>query len=91
MEPQIHLEPDLHVAGYLLARGFALLGLQKVGKRFAFTFQPEAQKAVRDYQKGGVIGAQDYAQALARLKDQLFAAKFKDENGNGAHGNYHRS
>lgn len=76
-----HLEPDLHVAGYLLARGFALLGLQKVGKRFAFTFPPEAQDAVHDYQEGGVVRARDFAQALARLKDQLFAAKFKDENG----------
>jgi hypothetical protein len=80
-ETQVHLQPDLYVAAYLMARGFALLGLERVGRRFAFQFNPEAHETAQEYRHGASTEARqvrDFAAALTRLKDELYAAKFAE-------------
>lgn len=79
METQTYLEHDLHRAAFVLARGFPLLGLQRNGKRFLFEFALDAEQAAHEYAEDAVIPARAYASAIARLKDQLYEAKFKEE------------
>ena len=94
-----HLEPDLHAAAFLLTKGFPLIRLERVGRRFAFEFSPDAQPVAMEYRQGGTVVARDYADALTRLKDQLYSAKFSETsrfaeefsgNGNGEKGHQYR-
>ncbi len=80
-----HLESDLQVASFLLARGFKFLGMQKVGTRYAFVFQisnGEAAAATQEYNKGALLPAREFAAAIQQLKGALYAAKFHQGNGN---------
>lgn len=82
-----HLESDLHIASFLLARGFKFLGLELVGTRYAFKFESNATSggvasAIQEYTRGAVIPAREFAAAIQQLKGALYAAKFKDGNGN---------
>ena len=88
----VHLEPDLHAAAFLLTKGFSLIRLERVGRRFAFEFSPEAHAAAQEYRQGGTVVARDFARALRQLKDSLYAVKFTESakyaeefsgNGNG--------
>lgn len=90
-----HLEPDLHAAAFMLTKGFPLIRLERVGRRFAFLFGPEAHEAAQEYRNSGTVVARDYAQALKQIKDALYStkftesAKFEEEfsgNGNGEDG-----
>jgi len=84
MEIQTHLEPDLHCAGFLLTKGYNLIGLEKMGRRFAFLFSPEAHAAAQEYRSGGgMVVARDFADAINRLKDELYSAKFAETTRNG--------
>jgi hypothetical protein len=89
-----HLESDLHIAAYLLARGFMLLGLEQVGSRYSFRFDDPTQdvaNAKQDYRKGSLIAARDFAAAIQELKGVLYAEKYKGGNGNGnERANYRR-
>lgn len=83
----LHLESDLHIASFLLARGFKLLGLELVGTRYGFKFEPDidsgdAVSAIREYNRGATIPAREFATAIQQLKSALYAAKFKDGYGN---------
>lgn len=69
-----HLEPDLHAAAFLLTKGFPLIRLERVGRRFAFELSPEAHEAAQEYCQGGTVVARDFARALRQLKDSLYAA-----------------
>ena len=94
----VHLEPDLHAAAFLLTKGFPLIRLERVGRRYAFEFSPDAQQAAHDFRSGGTVVARDFAAALTRLKDELYAAKYAEnqlyseklKDGNGEHGQYPR-
>ena len=82
-----HLESDLHIASFLLARGFKFLGLHLVGTRYAFQFEEDAASgdvasAIQEYTRGAVISAREFAASIQRLKSALYTAKFKDGNGN---------
>lgn len=79
-----HLESDLHVASFLLAKGFKFLGLELVGSRYAFKFDNsngDAAEAALDYSRGALVPAREFAAGIQRLKTDLYTTKFK-ENGN---------
>lgn len=76
-----HLEPDLHAAAFLLARGYDLIALEPVGRRFAFEFSPEAHASAVEYRNGGMVEAQTFADCLVWLKGRLYAEKFRNGNG----------
>jgi hypothetical protein len=81
----LHLENDLSVAGFLLVKGYKLLGLELVGTRYAFVFDDSEQDAVMaafEYTSGALVPANQYAEAIKQLKSALYAEKFK-ENRNG--------
>ena len=90
-----HLESDLHIASFLMARGFKLLGLELVGTRYAFKFESNAASSgdvaseIQEYTRGAVISAREFAASIQQLKGALYAAKFKDGNGNERR--YHRT
>lgn len=69
-----------------MARGFKLLGLELVGTRYAFKFEStssgDVASAIQEYTRGAVIPAREFAAAIQHLKGALYAAKFKDGNGN---------
>jgi hypothetical protein len=81
----MYLESDLHIAAYLLAKGFRFDGLELVGSRFSFKFgdcgdaAATGESAKREYRNGGLVPARDFAAAIQELKGYLYAAK----NGNG--------
>jgi hypothetical protein len=52
-----HLESDLSVAAYLLAKGYQLEGLELLGSRYAFKFADDgsATRAVQEFNKGGMV------------------------------------
>jgi hypothetical protein len=82
-----HLESDLHVASFLLARGFQLLGLERVGTRYGFKFEldvasGDVTSAIWEYNRGALVPAREFAAAIQQLKSALYAAKFKDGYGN---------
>ncbi len=88
----MHLESDLHIASFLLARGFRFLGLELVGSRYAFKFESHEDSAsdaegrvaaaIQEYVKGGLISAREFAAAIQQLKTALYAEKYKNGNGN---------
>jgi hypothetical protein len=82
-----HLESDLNMASYLLAKGFEFLGLELVGTRYSFKFEDPngvaVASAIQEYRKGALIPARDFAAAIQQLKGALYAAKYQNRNGNG--------
>lgn len=85
-----HLEPDLGCAAFLIATGYDLVALERVGRRYGFEFAPAAGQAAAQYRQGAVVVAKDYNNALAWLKDQLYAEKFRNGENSGQQKQYRR-
>jgi hypothetical protein len=86
MEKLTHLESDLSIAAYLLAKGYKLQGLELVGSRYAFKFRDgdrDASFAVSEYSHGGMVEAVLFAEAMKQLKSILYTEKFRNGNGHG--------
>lgn len=74
--PTEHLENELGVAAYLLAKGFRLLGLLEVAPgRYSFRFHDDGStaQAAFDYFQGATIAAKDMFSAERSLKTLLYS------------------
>lgn len=81
----MYLESDLNVAGFLVAKGHRLMGLELLGTRYSFQFESgtaplDAASTAQSYHKGAVIPAREFAAALQQLKNELYAAKYRNGN-----------
>ena len=70
-----YLESDLNVAAFLMVRNVPFAGLELVGTRYAFKFAEDGTSTAVEYSRGGLVPAREFADALARLKTALYAAK----------------
>jgi hypothetical protein len=82
-----HLEPDLGTAAFLVVRGFALLGLKRIGgSRFGFRFADDtgkAKAAAMAYLQGESASAKMLFAAERDLNTLLYSQKGNGtENGN---------
>ena len=81
--PDEHVESDLGIAAFLMAKGHQLLGLVQIGDRYAFRFADEdgdASRAALAYIQGESIPARSLIAAEKDLKDPaLFARESKTQ------------
>lgn len=82
MRNQEHIQSDLGIAAYLLARNFRLLGLQTTdGRRYFFRFSDpdgKAETEVVGYLTGASVVAREIVDAQKTLKTVLYNKKRSD-------------
>ena len=76
----VHTEHDLNQAAYLVVCEFRFLGVRESGRagRYGFCFEDaddKAQMAVTDFVNNKPTPVRSFADAIARLKTLLYAAK----------------
>ena len=66
---------NLYEATYLLCRGYALAGKERIGKRTAvlFALKNGVQQAALDYYAGATVEARKFADKYRALKDFIFS------------------
>lgn len=87
-------EADIHIAAFLMARGFRLIDLVQCGpNRYGFRFADpnhQAADAMRAYYAGAQAEAKALLESFRSLKDRLYAEKSQSKgnsNGLSAYGN----
>lgn len=83
----LHTTRDLYEAGYLLAKGHPITVVKFAagGRTFCeFEFPPEAATDALAYERGTVLSAAMYADALRRLKGLVARAPLSSQPTEGA-------